>query len=79
MAVLVGLCVALPHMVWLVQSDFLPFRYADARAAPVRGILDHVVHPLVFVVGQIVWLLPSGAASLRCGAIRSGCLSGSGS
>jgi 4-amino-4-deoxy-L-arabinose transferase-like glycosyltransferase len=63
-AVLVGLCVALPHMVWLVQSDFLPFRYADARAAPVRGILDHVVHPLVFVVGQIVWLLPSGLIAL---------------
>ncbi|HKC33037.1 MAG TPA: glycosyltransferase family 39 protein [Xanthobacteraceae bacterium] len=63
-AVLVGLCVALPHMVWLVQNDFLPFRYADARAAPVRGILDHVVHPLVFVVGQIVWLLPSGLIAL---------------
>src|SRR5712672_1945362 len=29
-----------------------------------RGILDHVVHPLVFVVGQIVWLLPSGLIAL---------------
>ena len=63
-AVLVGLCVALPHVVWLVQNDFLPFRYADARAAPVRGILDHLVHPLVFVVGQIFWLLPSGLIAL---------------
>src|SRR6202171_397130 len=25
-AVVVGLCVALPHVVWLVQNDFLPFR-----------------------------------------------------
>jgi 4-amino-4-deoxy-L-arabinose transferase-like glycosyltransferase len=63
-AVLVGLCVALPHVVWLVQNDFLPFRYADARAAPVRGILDHLVHPLVFVVGQIFWLLPCGLIAL---------------
>ncbi len=63
-AVLVGLVVALPHLVWLVQNDFLPLRYADARAAPVRGLLDHLVHPLLFVVGQIVWLLPSGLIAL---------------
>ncbi|HEX4554359.1 MAG TPA: glycosyltransferase family 39 protein [Xanthobacteraceae bacterium] len=63
-AVLVGLAVALPHLVWLVQNDFLPFRYADARAAPTRGLLDHLVHPVVFVAGQILWLLPSGLIAL---------------
>jgi 4-amino-4-deoxy-L-arabinose transferase-like glycosyltransferase len=63
-AMLVAVAVALPHLVWLVENDFLPFRYADARAAPVRGLLDHVVHPLVFVVGQVFWLLPSGLIAL---------------
>ncbi|HEY2135857.1 MAG TPA: glycosyltransferase family 39 protein, partial [Xanthobacteraceae bacterium] len=63
-AVLVGLVVALPHLVWLVQNDFLPFRYADARAVPARGLLDHLWHPLVFVAGQILWLLPSGLIAL---------------
>jgi 4-amino-4-deoxy-L-arabinose transferase-like glycosyltransferase len=63
-AALIALVVALPHLVWLVENDFLPFRYSEARAAPVRGLLDHLVHPLAFVVGQIVWLLPSGLIAL---------------
>jgi 4-amino-4-deoxy-L-arabinose transferase-like glycosyltransferase len=63
-AALIALAIALPHLVWLVENDFLPFRYAEARAAPVRGLIDHVVHPLAFVVGQIVWLLPSGLIAL---------------
>ena len=63
-AVLVALAVALPHLVWLVENDFLPFKYAEARAAPVRGLIDHLVHPLTFLVGQIFWLLPSGLIAL---------------
>jgi len=63
-AALVALAVAAPHLVWLVQNDFLPFRYAEARAVPSRGIFDHVLHPLAFVVGQVFWLLPSGLIAL---------------
>jgi len=63
-AALIAVAIALPHLVWLVNNDFLPFRYAEARAAPVRGLIDHVLHPLAFVVGQIVWLLPSAAIAL---------------
>ena len=63
-AALIAVAIALPHLVWLVANDFLPFRYAEARAAPVRGLLDHVVHPLAFVVGQVFWLLPSGLIAL---------------
>ena len=37
-AVAVALIVAAPHLVWLVANDFLPFAYADARAAPSRGL-----------------------------------------
>ena len=63
-AALIAVAIALPHLVWLVANDFLPFRYAEARAAPVRGLLDHIVHPLAFVVGQVFWLLPSGLIAL---------------
>jgi hypothetical protein len=63
-AALIAVAIALPHLVWLVDNDFLPFRYAEARAAPVRGLIDHLLHPLAFVVGQIVWLLPSAAIAL---------------
>ena len=63
-AALIALLIALPHLVWLVENDFLPFRYAETRAAPVRGLIDHVLHPLAFVAGQILWLLPSGLIAL---------------
>jgi len=63
-AALIAVVIASPHLVWLVDNDFLPFRYAEARAAPVHGLLDHVLHPLAFLVGQIAWLLPSAAIAL---------------
>lgn len=59
LAAAVALAVASPHLVWLVSHDFLPFGYAAARAAPVRGPLDHLIRPLVFAGGQALWLVPS--------------------
>jgi hypothetical protein len=58
-AAALALLVASPHIVWLIQNDFLPFRYADARAAPSRGMIDHVWHPLQFALGQLFFLLPA--------------------
>ncbi|HVY59744.1 MAG TPA: glycosyltransferase family 39 protein [Xanthobacteraceae bacterium] len=58
-AAAVALLVALPHLVWLVNNDFLPLSYAEARAAPTRGALDHIVRPLAFAGGQALWLIPS--------------------
>lgn len=58
-AVLVALLVAAPHLVWLVQNDFLPFRYADARAVSVPGLGGHIVHPLQFVASQFGFVLPA--------------------
>jgi len=55
----VALLIALPHVIWLVQNDFIPFAYAEHRAAPVRGWFDHVVHPAFFAVSQIFFLLPT--------------------
>jgi 4-amino-4-deoxy-L-arabinose transferase-like glycosyltransferase len=59
LAAALALLVASPHLVWLVENDFLPFKYAEARAAPVRGIFDHVLHPLAFTAAQLAWLIPS--------------------
>lgn len=58
-AAAVAVLVFLPHIVWLVANDFLPFGYAAARAAPVRGPLDHLIRPLVFAGGQLGWLVPA--------------------
>jgi 4-amino-4-deoxy-L-arabinose transferase-like glycosyltransferase len=54
-----ALVVMAPHLVWLVRNDFLPFAYAEHRALPSRGLIDHVWHPLQFAVSQLFFLLPS--------------------
>jgi hypothetical protein len=58
-ALAVALLIMAPHLVWLVRSDFLPFAYASARSAPSRGLFDHVLHPLMFALGQLAFLLPA--------------------
>ena len=41
------------------SNDFLPFAYAEHRALPSRGLIDHVWHPLQFTVSQLFFLIPS--------------------
>jgi 4-amino-4-deoxy-L-arabinose transferase-like glycosyltransferase len=59
LALCVALLVALPHAIWLFHTDFLPFTYAEHRAAPVRGWFDHILHPAFFAASQMFFLLPS--------------------
>ncbi len=58
-ALAAALVVMAPHLVWLVQNDFLPFAYAEHRALPSRGLIDHVWHPLQFAFSQAFFLVPS--------------------
>ncbi|MBI4275403.1 MAG: glycosyltransferase family 39 protein [Rhizobiales bacterium] len=58
LAAVVALAVVAPHLVWLVQNDFLPFTYANARAAPSRGLIDHFRHPLLFILSQFLVMAP---------------------
>ena len=60
---MVALVIAAPHLVWLVQNDFLPLHYVEARATPPRGWYDYGWRPLEFALGQAAWLLPSLAIS----------------
>ncbi|MGC1447752.1 MAG: glycosyltransferase family 39 protein [Xanthobacteraceae bacterium] len=59
LALLVALVIASPHLVWLFHTDFLPFAYASHRATAARGWFDHLLHPAMFTVSQIFFLLPS--------------------
>jgi 4-amino-4-deoxy-L-arabinose transferase-like glycosyltransferase len=58
-ALVVAAVVMAPHLLWLIRNDFLPFAYASARAAPSRGLFDHLLHPVVFAVSQLVFLIPA--------------------
>jgi 4-amino-4-deoxy-L-arabinose transferase-like glycosyltransferase len=53
-----ALITAAPHIVWLVQNDFLPFDYAERRALASRGLIDHFWHPLEFAFYQLLAVLP---------------------
>src|SRR5690242_6889413 len=59
-----ALLVVAPHLVWLAQNDFLPFTYAEHRALPSRGLIDHIWHPLQFGIGQAFFLIPSALIAL---------------
>ena len=58
-AAAVALAVMAPHLIWLVQNDFLPFNYAEARATPSSGSLDHLRNPAEYLVAQAFFLVPS--------------------
>jgi 4-amino-4-deoxy-L-arabinose transferase-like glycosyltransferase len=58
-AIAVALVVMSPHLVWLVQNDFLPLAYADARAVQFKTPLDYLTKPSKFLLSQLAFLLPS--------------------
>jgi hypothetical protein len=58
-AIAAALIAMAPHLMWLVQNDFLPFVYAEHRALPSRGLIDHVWRPLQFAISQLFFLVPS--------------------
>ncbi|MCV0428986.1 MAG: glycosyltransferase family 39 protein [Roseibium sp.] len=48
-------CVVLlaPHIVWLLDTDFLTLQYAASRSKPATSLLDHIFNPLNFLGAQI--------------------------
>jgi len=59
LAIMVAMAVMAPHLIWLVQNDFLPFGYAEARAAQFKKATDYLVKPAGFLLSQVGFLLPS--------------------
>ncbi|WP_415914727.1 glycosyltransferase family 39 protein [Rhodopseudomonas palustris] len=51
-AVLVGLVILLPNLIWLVQSHFLPFTFAFDRP-PVEGFVPRLWAGLKFLLAQV--------------------------
>jgi len=57
--------VLLPHLIWIVDNDYISIRYAFFRSFddPLSGLsnfklLDHVLYPLIFLSKQIGLLIP---------------------
>jgi 4-amino-4-deoxy-L-arabinose transferase-like glycosyltransferase len=63
-AVAIMLVIIAPHLVWLVDSNFLPFDYLESRARSLTGFFDHFTRPAFFAFAQLFWLLPAIIISL---------------
>ena len=58
LAVAVALAVMAPHLVWLVQNDFVPYSYVNARAEVFRKPTDYLTKPSEFLLSQLHFLWP---------------------
>jgi 4-amino-4-deoxy-L-arabinose transferase-like glycosyltransferase len=50
--------ILLPHLIWLVGSNYITITYGLHRTAGGSDILDHIIYPLVFLGKQIGILIP---------------------
>lgn len=70
-----AICTALlaPHIIWLVQHDFLPMTYTQSRIIhDEHGLLHIILEPIIFTASQIGLLLPMIImATLLCGFKRN--------
>ncbi|WP_428670385.1 glycosyltransferase family 39 protein [Roseibium sp.] len=50
-----GFCLLLlvPHVLWLVDTDFLTLQYAASRSKPAQSVFDHIFNPGNFLAAQI--------------------------
>jgi hypothetical protein len=47
-----------PHAWWLVDSEFAPFRYVEARAVSASRWYHYLTFPVQWIAGQVLALLP---------------------
>ena len=47
-----------PHLLWLIDNHFLPFRYAVARSIEKVSVWDRLIFPAQFIGGQLLHGLP---------------------
>ena len=46
--------VLLPHLIWLTENNYVTITYGlDRTGTGDQNFLDHIIHPLIFIVKQI--------------------------
>ena len=65
------LIVLAPNLWWLLEHDFLPLRYVDARAVTAAHWYEYLWFPLKWTGGQVLNLVPVLALlAIVCGPLR---------
>ena len=54
----VALVVIFPHLLWLVDNNYVTLNYGLNRAQGGSDLINHIVFPLTFILKQLVLLLP---------------------
>ena len=54
----VTLLILLPHIIWLINNNYVTIFYRLQRAGGVGDFLDHLIYPLIFLGKQIGLLIP---------------------
>ena len=55
---IVAFLVVLPHIVWLFENNFITIFYGLQRTGGVDGIKDYFTLPIIFLLKQIILLIP---------------------
>ena len=72
-SLLVLLLVFLPHLLWLIEHEFLPLQYARDRSAAASGSwVTHITMPLKFLSVQLLDHLPLLLILAAAGLLRRG-------
>ncbi len=54
----IALLILLPHIFWLIDNNYTTIIYGLQRTGGVGDVMDHLTHPVIFILKQIVVLAP---------------------
>ena len=54
----ITLLILLPHIIWLIENNYITIAYGLQRTGGVGDFIDHLIYPLIFLSKQIGLLIP---------------------
>ena len=54
----IALIILLPHLIWLIENNYITIVYGLQRTGGVGNFLDHLIYPLIFLGKQMLLLIP---------------------
>ena len=53
------LIIITPHLIWLSENNYITISYGLQRTGSIdKGVIDHIIHPIIFLGKQIIILTP---------------------
>ena len=54
----ITLLILLPHIIWLIENNYITITYGLQRTGGVGNFIEHLTYPLIFLIKQIGILIP---------------------